>query len=305
MLNVFQKKAILRATTKSQSRTYAGAADLKVLQRRQKTVTQIGKICGVLKVVAQSRLLIAQEKAANVTAFFESMQKVFDPVAKRIMDKEGDRDIVTIVIYTDRGLCGPCNNGINRMLDKESMDGQQIIVWGEKGCGGFEKSKHKNKVLYSAHPNMKSPLTFLEVSQLVAKVMQTECELYRIVYNKMSGPNSSEISEIWLPSLRSLDDEASRELLAPYEIEAVSADELLHNLNEFHLSSAVNYAVFQNLAVELFQRRNSMENANKNSKEVAHKIKLKYNKARQQMITTELGEIVSGAAAVDEMIKKS
>lgn len=56
--------------------------------------------------------------------------------------------------------------------------------------------------------------------------------------------------------------------------------------------------------MELFQRRNSMENANKNSKEVAHKIKLKYNKARQQMITTELGEIVSGAAAVDEMIKK-
>jgi hypothetical protein len=73
-----------------------------------------------------------------------------------------------------------------------------------------------------------------------------ECELYRVVYNKMSGPNSSEISEIWLPSLRTLDDEASRELLARYEIEAVSADELLHNLNEFHLSSALNYAVFQN-----------------------------------------------------------
>jgi len=278
---------------------------LKILKRREKTVTQIGKICGVLKVVAQSRLQVAQEKALAVTPFFDSMQKVFDPLAKRLMEKDGDRDIVTIVIYTDRGLCGPCNNGINRMLDKESLDGQSIVVWGEKGASGFEKSKHKNKVLFSAHPNMKTPLTFLEVSQLVSKVMQLECELYRVVYNKMSGPNSSEISEIWLPSLRTLDDEASRELLAPYEIEAVSADELLHNLNEFHLSSALNYAVFQNFAVELFQRRNSMENANKNSKEVVHKIKLKYNKARQSMITTELGEIVSGAAAVDEMIKKT
>lgn len=84
MLNVFQKKAILRATTQTQSRSYAGAADLKIcmslffvcvnpaysaVQRRQKTVTQIGKICGVLKVVAQSRLLVAQEKATSVTAF--------------------------------------------------------------------------------------------------------------------------------------------------------------------------------------------------------------------------------------------
>jgi hypothetical protein len=63
----------------------------------------------------------------------------------------------------------------------------------------------------------------------------------------MDGPNSSEIDELWLPSLQALDDEASRELLAPYELEAVSADELLHNLNEYHISSAINYAVFQNL----------------------------------------------------------
>jgi len=41
-----------------------------------------------------------------------------------------------------------------------------------------------------------------------------------------------------------------------------------------------------------------MDNATKNSKEVGNRINLKYNKARQAMITTELSEIVSGAAAV-------
>lgn len=300
MLTTFQRKVIVNAS--KQQRTYAGAADLKVLKRRQKTVSQIGKICGVLKVVAQSRLQAAQEKAAKVEPFFLSMNQVFDPIVKKLQEKP-DVDITTIVIYTDRGLCGPCNNGINRMLDKETLSNQNVVVWGEKGCAGFEKSKHKSKVVLSAHPNIKTPLSFLEVTNLVQKVLEKECHMFRIIFNKMSGLNSSDIEELWLPSLSTLDDDAAREFLAPYEIEAVSSDELLQNLNEFHLSSAINYAVFQNLSVELFQRRNSMQNANQNAKDVVHKIKLKYNKARQSMITTELGEIVSGAAAVDEMIK--
>jgi F0F1-type ATP synthase gamma subunit len=98
------------------------------------------------------------------------MHKIFDPVTERLKEKE-DLDIVTIVVYTDRGLCGPCNNGINRMLDKETLENQAVVVWGEKGCAGFEKSKHKSKVLMSAHPNLKSPLSFLEITQLVSKVM--------------------------------------------------------------------------------------------------------------------------------------
>jgi len=296
-----QRKAVVNVL---QNRAYAGAADLKILKRRQKTVSQIGKITNVLKVIAQSRLQQAQEKAAQVDPFFKSLDTALKPVTESLVAKESDLDISTIIIYTDRGLCGPCNNGINRLLDKESLSNQNIIVWGEKGVSGFEKSKHKSKVVFSCHPNLKTPLSFLEVTNFVSKVLEKECDLYRIVFNKMNGPNSSDIDEIWIPSLKQLDVQTARELLVRYEIEAVSVDEILHNLHEYHLSAAVNYAIFQNLAVELFQRRNSMQNASQNAKDVVQKIKLKYNKARQSMITTELSEIVSGAAAVDAMIKK-
>jgi ATP synthase F1 gamma subunit len=302
MLANFQRKLLFQTVVKQQ-RSYAGAADLKILKRRQKTVSQIGKITGVLKVVAQSRLPAAQEKAAQVQSFFHSTDKVFAPITNKLLENESELDVTTVIIYTDRGLCGPCNNGINRMLDKETLSNQHVVVWGEKGSSGFEKSKHQGKVLFSAHPNIKTPLSFLEVTNMVTKILEKDCDLYRIIFNKMSGPNNSVIDEIYLPSLSSIDMESSRELLSPYELEAVASDELLQNLNEFHLSSAINYAIFQNLAVELFQRRNSMQNATQNAKDVVHKIKLKYNKARQQIITTELGEIVSGAAAVDEMIK--
>jgi len=54
----------------------------------------------------------------------------------------------------------------------------------------------------------------------------------------------------------------------------------------------------------MFARRNSMDNATKNAKEVGKLLQIKFNRERQAMITTELGEITSGAAAVDEMIAK-
>jgi len=106
-----------------------------------------------------------------------------------------------------------------------------------------------------------------------------------------------------VPSLKTLESDKAKEVLLAYTLEATSAPEMLDNLSECYLNSAINYAIFNNLAVELFQRRNSMQNASSNAKEVVQRIKIKYNKARQGMITTELCEIVSGAAAVDEMIK--
>jgi len=300
--SILKKCAIPKQTA---SRSYGGAADLKILKIRQKSVQQIGKICGVLKVVAQSRLTPAQEKVGRVLPFFHTMNGVFEPITKALIEAENeDTEITTIVIYTDRGLCGGCNNGINRMLEKEAMDSQTVVVFGEKGVSGFEKGRHKSKVIISGHPNIKSPLSFLEVTQFVRKVMEKESDLYRIIYNKMSGLNSSDIAEIWLPAYNSLSKVAAQNMLLTYEVEATASDELLHNLNEYHLSSAINYAVASNNAVELFCRRNSMQSANQNAEEVFQKIRLKYNKARQSMITTELGEIVSGAAAVDEMIKK-
>jgi len=260
MLFSFQRKTVIQnfSGINNQQRNYAGAADLKILKRRQKTVTQIGKITGVLKVVAQSRLAAAQEKATRVTGFFNSANKVFEPITTKLLEKE-DLEITTIIIYTDRGLCGPCNNGINRMLDKEALNNQNVVLWGEKGSAGFEKSKHKAKVLFSAHPNIKTPLSFIEVTNLVSKILEKECDIYRIIFNKMKGQNSSDIEEIWLPSISSIDEESARDILAPYELEAVSSDELLQNLNEFHLSSAINYAIFQNMVLCIERKRKAVE----------------------------------------------
>jgi len=286
-----------------QKRAYPGGAALKILKRRGATVKQIGKITGTMKVVASSKLPGAQAKAARVSPFWESLEEGFQPLMPKLQENADDKDVLTVIVYTDKGLCGSTNNQITRSLEKERLDNQKIVLWGEKGASAFEKSKHAGKVLFSAHPSVKNPVTFSEASFVVGEILNEQFDLVRIIYNQMVGPATSEIKELWLPSLTALESEDATAFLAPYELEAVASDELLASLNEYQLCAALNYCHYHNLAVEFFSRRNSMENASKNAGEVGKKLNILYNKARQAAITTELGEIVSGAAAVDEMLK--
>jgi len=285
-----------------QKREYPGGAMLKILKRRRATVKQIGKITGTMKVVASSKLPGAQAKAARVSPFFESLEDTVEELVTKLRE-DPEKSVLTVVVYTDKGLCGSTNNQITRMLEKESLDNQKIVLWGEKGTPALEKSKHAGKVVLSALPAGKTPLTWSESSSVVSEMMNESFHLLRIIYNKMVGAGSSEIKEIWLPSLSSLESDEAKEFLAPYEMEAVATDELMLSLNEFQISAALTYCHFHNVAAEFFARRNSMENASKNANEVGKKLNILYNKARQAAITTELGEIVSGAAAVDEMLK--
>merc|ERR1711920_591474 len=74
--------------------------------------------------------------------------------------------------------------------------------------------------------------------------------------------------------------------------------EVWADLHEFYYGSVV-FANFLNSTVtETAQRMNAMENASKNAGEIFGKVQLQFNRARQAKITTELCEIISGAAAV-------
>ena len=65
-----------------------------------------------------------------------------------------------------------------------------------------------------------------------------------------------------------------------------------------YIESQVYCGVVENLACEQAARMLAMKNATDNAGDIINSLKLQYNKARQAMITQELAEIVSGAAAV-------
>jgi len=264
-------------------------------------VNTIGKLTKTMSVVAASKMIPTQQKAAAVSPFYRTMVKTFEAFTEE--PKTGEK-VLTVVISTDKGLCGSTNNGLTRALLKQNLSAHSIVVWGDKGCGAFERSLFKENVTFSAHPNQKSALSFIEVSTFVERLLTLDFDVVRVVFNKMMSAASPAISYLYLPSLKKLISEEGRLTLAKYEIEATAEEELLKSISEYLLAAGVNYACFHNQAVEMFARRNSMDNATKNAKEVGRKLNLKFNRERQAMITTELGEITSGAAAVEEGSKK-
>uniref|UniRef100_A0A6B2LBL3 F-ATPase gamma subunit n=1 Tax=Arcella intermedia TaxID=1963864 RepID=A0A6B2LBL3_9EUKA len=282
-------------------RSYPGGGRLKAVKRRRKTVATIGKLTKTMSVVAASKMVPAQQKAAAISPFFTTMNKTFKDLTTE--PKDGEK-VLTLVISTDKGLCGSTNNGLTRFLLKQDLSSHSIVVWGDKGCGAFERSLYKNNVIFSAHPNQKTVLSFSEVCAVSDKLSKLDFDVCKVVFNKLISSSSPAIQQIYLPSLKRFTSDEARNALTPYEIEATADDELVVNMFEFFFASGLNYACFHNQAVEMFARRNSMDNATKNAKEVAKKLLLKFNRERQAMITTELGEITSGAAAVEEGSKK-
>ena len=76
------------------------------------------------------------------------------------------------------------------------------------------------------------------------------------------------------------------------------AQKVLDILFKRYVESQIYRGVVENLACEQAARMLAMKNATDNASDIIDSLKLEYNKARQAMITQELAEIVSGAAAV-------
>jgi F-type H+-transporting ATPase subunit gamma len=76
--------------------------------------------------------------------------------------------------------------------------------------------------------------------------------------------------------------------------------DVLRSFQEFNLASVLYYAMKENATSEQSSRMTAMDNATKNAGELINKLTTYYNRTRQSVITTELIEIISGAAALEE-----
>jgi ATP synthase F1 gamma subunit len=208
--------------------------------------------------------------------------------------------ILTVLVTTNRGLCGAINSQVVReIINEPFITEEQIVVIGEKGPRAMANSlKLKKNVVFSIHPSAKFSLSFLEAGNIMERIKSTEFDELRIVYNRFENAFNMHVDTIRLPSMKTLMNDENSELLSPYEMGDKTAT--LENLIEFYYAGAINFAIFQNSAVETVSRRNAMDSASNNASEVGVKIRIEYNKTRQAEITTELSEIVSGAAAVTE-----
>jgi len=151
------------------------------------------------------------------------------------------------------------------------------------------------RVLSSATPG-KVP-TFHDFCRVGEMIADNDYDRVMFVYNKLITNNTFEITRTFIPGVKTVTDKVGD---IPFDFEE-GQDEIFKNFNEFALASAIHYTYYQSAAAETLSRRNAMDGANKNCKELKLKLSIVFNKLRQALITTDLIEITTGTTAVEEM----
>ncbi len=285
------------------------------IKKRMKAVNNIKRITRTMQMIATSKFARAQTASVASRPYTES---IFGLVAKLgdagvgeghplLSNPDPDAPEITLVISADRGLCGPYNGTITRTalnhLKSQTNENNILEVVGKKGANALKFNGFTN---YKLHANFGDKPAYEDVERLAAEYIERfiagEISAVRIVYMKYisAGKQKPTILQL-LPFSTPETTETTETTSGAADIYEFSPD--ADSLLDFLLPAAVKAVTFQcfNDAIvsEHIARMVAMKAATDNAGKMAHLLKRKFNRMRQAQITTELTEIISGAAALE------
>lgn len=197
-------------------------------------------------------------------------------------------------------MCGAIHTGVARSIRDdlnartESTDDTKIACVGDKSRGILQRL-FAGKFIFVANEIGRLPPTFLDASKVADQIITSGFEFNhgRLVYNKFKSVVSYSCSTVPIYSLKAV--ESSDKLVAYDSLDS----DVLKDYLEYSLASLIFYAMKENACSEQSSRMSAMDNASKNAGEMIEKLTLTFNRTRQAVITRELTEIISGAAALE------
>lgn len=291
-------------------------ANLRDIKTRIGSVKKTKQITSAMKLVAAAKLNRATAAATAARPYREQLANVLGRVAGATTEDDDEpllqtrpeiRKVQAVILTSDKGLCGPFNNGLLRKFEdwykERTAAGQEveIIVFGRKGRD-FLKARGYTvadaTVNYAKTPKMDliRPLSESMVSGFIDQKHDETVLIYNHFVNTLVQEPTFETV---LPlSVTETDDDVDRLETGDYRYEP-GAGEIIGNLLPLYLRTLVLQAFLETDAGDHAARMTAMDNATKNAGELINDLTLQFNRARQAAITTEIIEITSGAAALE------
>jgi len=287
-------RAGIVSTARPAALNAATFATLREIEGKLKSIRNIEKITNTMKIVASTKLTRAQRAMNASRQYGETSNEVFEQAETKPIESE--KKSLIIVASSDKGLCGGIHSGLTRyvrrvLLNKPNVD---LVILGEKCKAQLSRSNAENIVLSFAGVGKDIP-TFSDAQSIADQIstLPTEYDDIEIVYNKFLNAQSYEPAQISAFSENAIVNSPN---FAAFEID----DEVLANLREYGLANSLYWALAEGHSCEQSARRNAMDNASKNAGEMINKYQILFNRTRQAVITGELVEIITGAAASEE-----
>ncbi|NPA50315.1 MAG: F0F1 ATP synthase subunit gamma [Epsilonproteobacteria bacterium] len=292
-------------------------ASLKDIKRKIKSVKSTQKTTRAMKLVSSAKLRKAEELAKRSKEYAIKITEMIDEISYNIAKAQNDIEhpyfkkmdnpkVVDIIFITsDKGLCGAFNSqtikSTNKLIDEYKQKGAQVRVRGI-GKKGIAYYKFNKVPMLDEIEGLSSAPTYQKgaeyIKEVVKDYLEGKTQKIILVHN---GYVNMITQEIRVNTLLPVDPslvEPKKELQSELEQEPEDDDKLLEALVNRYLEYSIYYALIDSLAAEHGARMQAMDNATNNAKEMVKTLTIAYNKARQEAITTELIEIISGVEAM-------
>ena len=291
------------------------------IKNRIKSITNIKQITRAMEMVAANRLKKAEGRAIssrpytqNITSILSNLTGSTPEKAHFGEPKEDVKKIMVLLITSDKGLCGAYNtNAIQNTVKflKENSDKEITLhLMGKKGNIFFRNRPYTIGEFY-AETVEEIGLSSLKagdhkVSEIAAKMIEDfeggNYDEIHLFYTKFKTVMKSDPARVRLLPLENIDADAgdAEGKKAPQGdcILEPSSEAIFSKLLPKYLECQLRQAIFESLTAEYAARRMAMIAASENAEEIIGDLTQVYNKARQEAITKELLEVVSGSEAM-------
>lgn len=290
------------------------SGQLKEVRNRIKSVASTQQITKAMKMVSAAKLRRAQDAIIQMRPYSRKLQEMLSNI---VSSTSGDvsmplaivrpvERVLIIPITSDRGLCGAYNANVikitRQLIDEKYAEQQKkgnvtLLPMGKKGFDFFSRYDYK---VVNDFWNVFSDLSFDNIRRAAVFAqkgfLNKDFDRVELIYSQFRNAATQEfVVEPYLPIPRVEQKKGAKSLDFIFE---PSIGEMLQELMPKILNTQVYKAILDANASEHGARMTAMDKASENANEILKALKISYNRARQAAITTELTEIVSGAAAL-------
>ena len=292
------------------------SGQLKEVRSRIKSVQSSQQITKAMKMVSAAKLKRATNAIVELRPYASKLKELLSNLSSSLEDgsspflqqREPVR-VLVVAVTSNRGLAGAFNSNViktvnNLIAEKYSEQFKagnvSIVAIGKKAQEFYERRKYNvignnNEVYNDLHFNTVSVIT----ESIMEGFLKGKYDRVEIVYNHFrNAAVQFLITEQLLPVPKSEQEQEKKDAKQVDYILEPSQSEIVEQLIPKNIKIQLYRAVLDSVASEHGARMTAMDKATDNAGELLRALKLSYNQARQAAITTELTEIVSGAAAL-------
>ena len=295
------------------------AVSLREYRARIKSTESMKKITRAMELIAASRIIKAQQRAASAAPYARELTRAVSAVATfsnvdhpLTREQENPKRAAVLVITSDRGLAGAYSSSVlkeaERLSERLRAEGKELDFYlaGRKSEAYF---KFRSRPYVQAWTGFSDQPTYDKAAEIGSALIEAflkeqgedgDVDEVHVVYTRFRSMLTQEPTAIRLLPLEVVEGtEAPEEgdVLPLYEFEP-SAEAVLDGLLPQYVQSRIFFAMLQASASELAARQRAMKSATDNATELIKKYTRIANQARQAGITQEISEIVGGVNAL-------